>query len=80
MTTISVPINAKLEEFINHMVKTGVGSNKADVVRRALTKYAEDQAVEAVMQSMRELKQGKALKGDLEDVEKFTTFLASTGR
>mgnify|MGYP001581480458 CR=1 FL=1 len=65
MTTISVPIPANQVRFIDRMVKQGVGSNKADVVRRALAKFEEDQAVEAVMQSMRELRQGKVLRGDL---------------
>ena len=65
MTTLSVPIPARTEEFIDRVVKQGIASNKADVVRRALARYEEDLAVEAVLQSMKELNEGKVLRGDI---------------
>ncbi len=68
MSTLSVPLNPTLEAFIESMVKAGRGHNKSAVVRNALEKYAEDEAVEAVMRSMREVKAGKALGGDLDDL------------
>jgi Arc/MetJ-type ribon-helix-helix transcriptional regulator len=70
MTTLSVPIPSELEEFIDRMIKLGVGSNKADVVRRALIKFAEDQAVEAVLRSEQEAREGKILRGDLRELIK----------
>jgi len=41
MTTLSVPISDHLEKFVQKMVKNGHASNKADVVRKALTRLAE---------------------------------------
>ncbi|MBI2550789.1 type II toxin-antitoxin system ParD family antitoxin [Candidatus Uhrbacteria bacterium] len=70
MSTISVPLTPPLEQFINSMIKTGRASNKAEVVRRALVKMAEDEAVEAVMRSMREVKAGKILRGNLDELAK----------
>ena len=66
MTTISVPITSKLEESINHLIASGYGSNKADVVRRAITKLAEDEAVETVLRAMKE----PTLRGDLRELAK----------
>jgi len=66
MTTISVPITSKLEESINHLIASGYGSNKADVVRRAITKLAEDEAVETVLRAMEE----PTLRGDLKELLK----------
>ena len=70
MSTLSVPLTASLEEFIDRMVKQGRASNKADVVRRALRQMAEDEAVAAVMESMQEFKDGKILHGDLRELMK----------
>ena len=68
MSTLSVPLPIHLEEFINRMVKQGDAANKADVVRKALVKYAEDEAVRAVMEAMQELEEGKILHGDLREL------------
>ena len=65
MTTLSVPIPSNLEVFIDEMVRGGIAPNKAEVVRQALAKYAEDQAVEAVLRSEQEAREGKILRGDL---------------
>lgn len=70
MTTLSVPISGDLEKFIERMIKDGKGSNKADVVRRALREYEENEAVEAVLQAQREITLGKGLKGDLRTLMK----------
>ena len=65
MSTLSVPITENLESFINDMIKRGVAPNKAEVVRQALVRYAEDQAIEAVLRSEQEAREGKVLRGDL---------------
>ena len=70
MTTISVPISGDLENFIERMIKDGKGSNKADVVRRALREYEENEAVEAILQAQREISLGTGLKGDLRELMK----------
>ena len=66
MTTLSIPIPAELEKFVNQMVKTGRANNKADVVRKALLKLSEDEAVEAVLRARRE----PSLRGDLKTLMK----------
>lgn len=66
MTTISVPLTPKLEESIKNLIESGYGSNKADVVRRAITKLAEDEAVQTVLRAMQE----PTLRGDLRELAK----------
>jgi len=61
MTTLSVPISGDLEKFIEDMVKSGKGANKADVVRRAIREYEENQIVERILKAERE----PSLRGDL---------------
>lgn len=70
MTTLSVPISGELEQFINKMVKEGKGSNKADVVRRALREYEENRVIEDILKAQREITLGKGLKGDLRELIK----------
>ena len=70
MTTLSIPITPELEEFVTKMVKSGRAANKADVVRKALREYAENEAVETVLRAEREFAQGKALRGDLRQLMK----------
>jgi len=66
MTTISVPISPQLEESINNLIESGYGSNKADVVRRAITRLTEEEAVQAVLRAMEE----PTLSGDLRELSK----------
>jgi len=69
MTTISVPLPAHLEKLVNDMAKAR-GSNKAAVVRHALIRLAEEEAVQAVLRAEQELGEGKGLKGDLRKLAK----------
>ena len=66
MTTISVPIPAHMAEFIDNQIKIGNASNKADVVRRALISYAEKEAIDDVLEAMKE----PSLRGDLKELAK----------
>lgn len=70
MSTISVPIPSFLEEFIKSMVSSGQAANKADVVRKALIKYREDEAVNSVLRAEQEVREGKILWGDLDKLAK----------
>ena len=70
MTTLSVPLTPKLEAFINSQVKSGKAANKAHVVRYALQRLSEEEAVEAVLQSEREVSEGKILRGNLRALAK----------
>ncbi len=65
MATISVPLSAELENRLDALVSEGVGSNRADVMRRALEHFAEEEAVNAVLKAEREVGEGKILRGDL---------------
>lgn len=66
MSTLSIPVTAEQEAFINAYIKAGNADNKAEVVRRALTRFAEDEAVNAVLRAQKE----PTLYGDLSDLVK----------
>jgi len=66
MSTLSVPLSQELEKFINNQVKSGYASNKADVVRRALVRFSEDEAVRVVLEASEE----PVLRGDLRELMK----------
>lgn len=66
MTTISVSLSSTLLRHIQALVDRGIASNKEAVIRKALKKFVEDQAVEAVLQARKEPR----LKGDLDILAK----------
>ena len=66
MSTISVPLSKEHEERLDKLVKHGVGSSRAAVMRKALEKLSEDEAVEAVLRAERE----PTLRGNLDDLLK----------
>lgn len=68
MSTLSVPLTPELEKMIEHLVEMGVGANKADVARKAIERFAEDEAVNAVLRAEREISLGKGLSGDLDEL------------
>jgi putative addiction module CopG family antidote len=70
MSTLSVPLTPKLEEFINDQVKSGRAANKADVVRRALSAFSEEEATAEVLEAHREVMEGKILRGDIRQLMK----------
>lgn len=67
MSTISVPLSPELEEKLDNLVAER-GSNRAEIMRYALKRLAEEEAVEAVLRAERELTEGKGLKGDLKEL------------
>jgi len=70
MSMLSVPLTPDLENKINHLVESGVASNKADLARKAIEFFAEQQAVEDVLRAERELANGQLLTGDLDELAK----------
>lgn len=66
MSTISVPLTSELEASLNNLIKSGFANNKAEVMRKALERLTEDEAVEAVLRALRE----PTLRGDLKDLMK----------
>lgn len=65
MSTLSVPLPAHLEKVVKDLAKKR-GSNKAEVVRYALTLLAEEEAVQAVLKAEKE----PNLSGDLRKLSK----------
>ena len=65
MTTLSVPLPPELAEWVEGMVKKGYVENKAALVRKALRRLAEEEAVADVLKAEQEFREGKALTGDL---------------
>ena len=70
MTIITIPIDSKIEEFINSQIAEENFSSKSDVVRAALRKYMRDIAVADLLQSRKEIKEGKIFYGDLDELAK----------
>ncbi len=68
MSTLSVPLNQTLEEFIDSFIKRGKASNKAEVVRQALHLLAEDEAIGDILKAQQEIRAGKAIRGDIRDI------------
>lgn len=66
MSTISVPLTSGLEEKLNNLICSGYASNRAEVMRKALIRASEEEAIEAVLQAEREI----PLRGDLRDLMK----------
>jgi Arc/MetJ-type ribon-helix-helix transcriptional regulator len=66
MSTITVPLSAELMKMITDLIADGKAANKADLVRRALKKFAEDQAVADVLEAQKEPR----LQGDLRKLAK----------
>jgi len=63
MTTISVPLTPELAKFVEEATKSS-GLTKSDIMRQALTLYAEEQAVRKVLLAASE----PSLTGDLRDL------------
>jgi putative addiction module CopG family antidote len=68
MSTLSVPLNPALEEFIDSFVKKGRAPNKAEVVRQALRLLSEEEAITDVLKAQQEIRAGKALRGDIRNL------------
>ncbi|MBI2476050.1 MAG: type II toxin-antitoxin system ParD family antitoxin [Candidatus Taylorbacteria bacterium] len=66
MTTLSVPLPAHLEKFIKQQVKSGKAANKAHVVRYALERLSEEEAIADVLRAQKE----PTIRGDLRELVK----------
>jgi Arc/MetJ-type ribon-helix-helix transcriptional regulator len=66
MTTISVPITPFMEAFIEKHIQQGYATNKADVVRKAISLLAEQRAIDDILKAEKE----PTLKGDLKELAK----------
>lgn len=70
MTTITVPINSDLEQFINDELKSGKGETKAHIVRYALMRLREERALERLREAELDIKEGRVYQGSLRELAK----------
>ena len=70
MTTISIPITTELNEFIDEQVRLGNASSKAELIRRAIVKFKEDQFLMDILEAEQEVRDGKVFTGDLDKLAK----------
>ncbi len=70
MTTISIPLNNELNNYIDEQVRHGNASSKAELIRRAIIKFKEDEFINSILKAKQEIKDGKALRGDLDELAK----------
>ena len=68
MSTLSVPLTPELEKAIQKMVKAGVAANKAEAVRMAIKFFSEEQAIQDVLKSQKEAREGKLLTGNIDEL------------
>jgi len=68
MANVSVSLSSELQDRLDSLVVEGVGANRADVMRRALEWFAEEEAINAVLKAEREIQEGKILRGDARDI------------
>lgn len=68
MSTLSVPLTPELEKAVQKIVKAGIASNKAEAVRMAIKFFSEEQAVQDVLKSQKEAREGKLLSGDIDEL------------
>ncbi len=70
MTTISIPISTELNEYINEQVRLGKASSKAELIRRALTQFKQEDFLNTIRQAEQEVRDGKVFTGDLDKLAK----------
>jgi Arc/MetJ-type ribon-helix-helix transcriptional regulator len=70
MSTLSVPLTTELEDFLEKYIQQNKGSSKAEVVRRALYDFVENEAIMVVLKSEQEAREGKIIRGDLKKLLK----------
>lgn len=67
MATISVPLTSEQETTLEHMIRSGYAHSKADAMRKAFVRAAEEEAINAVLESERD---PRTLRGDLRRLAK----------
>lgn len=70
MSTLSVPLSGKEELALQSLLGSNYALNKAAVLRKALLKAAEDEALNCIFQAEAEVHNGQMISGDLESLLK----------
>ena len=70
MTTITIPINAELQQFIEEEIESGKSETKAHVVRYALLRLKEERGLERLMEAEADIVEGRVYQGSLKALAK----------
>lgn len=70
MSIITISIPAELEKFVKDEVFSGEFESKSQVVKKALKKFQEDLVVERILKASKNAREGKILRGNLDDLLK----------
>ena len=70
MTTITVPINKDLANFIAEELSLGESESKAHLVRYALERLREERAFLRIEEAKRDIGEGRVYKGNLKKILK----------
>ncbi len=68
MTTLSVPLNDDLLDFVGSLVEDHDVETKAGAVRKALHWYREHMFMQEILQAQKDAKDGIVLRGDLDEL------------
>jgi Arc/MetJ-type ribon-helix-helix transcriptional regulator len=68
MTTITVPLNNELNDFIQEEIRNGTSETKAHVVRYALMRLREERALERLREAEADITAGRVYAGSLDDI------------
>ena len=66
MTTISIPLNSRLNDFINEQVRIGNASSKAELIRRIIIKYKEEVFIKSLQEAEEDIRMGRVFTGNLD--------------
>ena len=70
MSVITVPVSDVQLGIINDMVKSGRAATKAHAMRMAIDLLAREEALERIRRGRKEIREGKGLVGDLDELAK----------
>jgi Arc/MetJ-type ribon-helix-helix transcriptional regulator len=70
MSVITVPVSDVQLGIINDIVKSGRAASKAHAMRMAIDLLAREEAIASIRRSQQEIREGKILKGDLDELAK----------
>jgi len=64
MSTVSVPLPDETLKAVKALVEQGLAENVASLIRKAIRKYVEEEAINAVLKASQE----PSLDGDLDEL------------
>ena len=73
MSTLSIPVDNTLMQFIDNMIASNKAESKTQVVRRALYNMREEEALKDITEARNDVAQGKVYKGNLRELANAVT-------